>query len=196
MRHSEQLNEISAALALAQADMTVAAFDSQNPAFRSKYASLSAVTAAIRGPLTRHGVAFLQSVHESDAGVRVSTRLLHKSGQWIESDGPLIPVDKNNAHGAMSACTYAKRASLSMAVAIPSDEDDDGNAAAGAPAQVSAETQAWLKAIAEADPAALSDIGGELAKATVPVSEKALLREAFGKRRQALSKTGTYVVVK
>ena len=190
MKHSEQLDAIGAALALAQAEMTVAAFDSKNPAFKSSYASLSAVTAAIRGPLTKNGIGFLQTIHESEFGISVSTRLLHKSGQWIECDGPAIPVDRKNAHGAMSATTYAKRASLSMAVAIPSDEDDDGNAAAhNAPPRSNPQViEKWLAAIEDApDADTLGDIGAELAKdASVPAGDKSRLRAAFQARMHTL----------
>lgn len=187
MKHSEQLDAIGAALSAAQAEMTVAVFDSKNPAFRASYASLSAVTAAIRGPLTRHGIGFMQTAHETETGVRVSTRLLHKSGQWIECDGPLIPVDKANAHGAMSACTYAKRASLSMAVAIPSDEDDDGNAAAQtAPVQSDVMQDAMARIAAANDAAALGEVGAGLAKLDVDESSKKKLRAAFTARRKAL----------
>jgi hypothetical protein len=85
--------------------------------------------AAVREPLTAEGISFLQSVVDCGNGVMVLTRLLHASGQWIEMNGPVIPVSKADAHGAMSATTYAKRGSLSVALSLPADEDDDGNAA-------------------------------------------------------------------
>lgn len=132
MRTSESINEIGAALARAQARMGVAVFDSKNPAFRSNYASFTAVVAAVREPLTAEGIAFLQSAVSSHDGIMVLTRLIHASGQWIELDGPVIPVTKADAHGTMSATTYAKRGSLSVALSLPADEDDDGNAASQA----------------------------------------------------------------
>ena len=129
MRTSETINEIATSLARAQARMSVAVFDSKNPAFRSNYASFTAVVAAVREPLTAEGIAFLQSVVSTPDTVMVITRLIHTSGQWIETDGPFIPVSKHDAHGTMSATTYAKRGSLSVALSLPADEDDDGNAA-------------------------------------------------------------------
>lgn len=137
MRTSESINEIGAALARAQARMGVAVFDSKNPAFRSNYASFTAVVAAVREPLTAEGIAFLQTVVSMPDSVMVITRLIHTSGQWIEMDGPFIPVSKADAHGAMSATTYAKRGSLSVALSLPADEDDDGNAAVQAAPQKS-----------------------------------------------------------
>ena len=129
MNTSESIDQIAASLARAQARMGVAVFDSKNPAFRSNYASFTAVVAAVREPLTAEGISFLQSVVDCGNGVMVLTRLLHASGQWIEMNGPVIPVSKADAHGAMSATTYAKRGSLSVALSLPADEDDDGNAA-------------------------------------------------------------------
>lgn len=129
MRTSEAINEIAAALAGAQADMTVAVFDSKNPHFKSNYASFTAVVSAVRAPLTSRGVAFIQSAVSTHEGVMVTTRLIHSSGQWIETDGPVIPIGKGDAHGAMSATTYAKRGSLAVALSLPADEDDDGNVA-------------------------------------------------------------------
>ena len=147
MRTSESINEIATALARAQARMGVAVFDSKNPAFRSNYASFTAVVAAVREPLTSEGVAFLQTVVSMPDSVMVITRLMHTSGQWIEMDGPFIPA-KADAHGAMSATTYAKRGSLSVALSLPADEDDDGNAAAhAAPAKSPQVSPATLEAL-------------------------------------------------
>ena len=129
MRTSETINDIATSLARAQGRMSVAVFDSKNPAFRSNYASFTAVVSAVREPLTAEGIAFLQSVVSTPDTVMVITRLIHTSGQWIETDGPFIPVSKHDAHGTMSATTYAKRGSLSVALSLPADEDDDGNAA-------------------------------------------------------------------
>jgi hypothetical protein len=137
MRTSDSIDQIAAALAAAQAGMGVAVFDSKNPAFRSNYASFTAVVAAVREPLTSNGIAFMQSAVSTHDGVMVITRLIHSSGQWIETDGPVIPVSKADAHGSMSATTYAKRGSLSVSLSLPADEDDDGNGATQAAPQKS-----------------------------------------------------------
>ena len=148
MNTSESIDQIAASLARAQARMGVAVFDSKNPAFRSNYASFTAVVAAVREPLTAEGISFLQSVVDCGNGVMVLTRLLHASGQWIEMNGPVIPVSKADAHGAMSATTYAKRGSLSVALSLPADEDDDGNAAVqAAPAKSPAVSPETLEAL-------------------------------------------------
>lgn len=48
------------ALAAAQAEMGPALRDAANPAFRSKYADLSAVLAAVMPALNNHGIAMFQ----------------------------------------------------------------------------------------------------------------------------------------
>lgn len=193
MKASEQLDQVAAALAKAQGEMTHASFDAVNPAFKSKYATLSSVIDAIRAALASNGIAWMQSIVNTENGICAITRLIHSSGQWIESVGPEVPLDKRNAHGVASATTYAKRFGLSLAVGIAADTDDDGNAAAhnSPPARavkVSAETQRWLKAIDEADASALSDIGQELVKTDVSDGEKGLLRDAFARRRASIAR--------
>jgi hypothetical protein len=44
-----------------------------------------------------------------------------------------IPMGKQDAHGAGSALTYAKRFALAAAVGVVADDDDDGNAASEKP---------------------------------------------------------------
>ena len=152
MQTSEQVHELAAAMAKAQLKLKAAAKDAVNPAFRSRYADLAAVAEAAK-VYASEGIAIVQEATSNDAGVSVSTRLLHASGQWLEV-GPLtVPVAKRDAHGIGSATTYAKRYSLGAAgLIVAGDEDDDGNAAVAAttPAPVAAPTKpsgypAWLK---------------------------------------------------
>jgi hypothetical protein len=119
------------ALAKAQGEIEAATKDKMNPAFRSKYADLSSVWAAIRPSLSKHGIAVTQwPVHSDDNRLHIVTRLAHK-GEWIKCEFS-IPVQKQDAHGYGSAVTYAKRFSLASAVGVVADDDDDGHAAAKA----------------------------------------------------------------
>lgn len=190
MQTSEQINEIASALSRAQHTMRVAAFDSKNPHFKSNYASFTSVVAAVREPLTSNGIAFIQSVVTLPTGLMVVTRLMHSSGQWIETDGPMIPVAKNDAHGAMSASTYAKRGSLSVALSLPADDDDDGNAAVAASKQAAAAPSLMTELLARIssakDAVALGEVGASLSSIEVDEASKKKLREAFSSRRKAL----------
>ena len=133
MKKSESIKELAAALAKAQAEMKPAIFDCVNPHFKSKYASLTAVWEAARGPLAKHGLSVLQRF-ESGEPMVMSTLLAHASGEWIESDYPIKPV-KTDPQGYGSAISYARRYSLAALLGIVSDSDDDANAASGKPAQ-------------------------------------------------------------
>jgi hypothetical protein len=123
MTTSEQLNEIAAALAKAQGAMKNAALNKVNPHFRSKYADLAGIRDTVIPALTANGIAVVQTL-DADA---VLTRLMHASGQWIESRC-LIPAQADMQKMG-SAITYARRYSLSAICGIAADEDDDANAA-------------------------------------------------------------------
>lgn len=122
------MQELIAALAKAQAEMKHAVFDSKNPHFKSRYASLASVIDAVRGPLTRHGIAYVQRVKTTPDAVGVETVLLGHGAQ-LETGTVLVPLSAPTAHALGSALTYAKRYSLAAACGISADEDDDGNAA-------------------------------------------------------------------
>ena len=128
MTHSDQVNEIAAALAKAQAQMKAAVKDSINPHFKSRYADLAAVLDAVRGPLSTNGIAIVQGVEADETAATVTTLLAHISGQWVKSSLRL-PAPQANAQGFGSAVTYARRYLLSAMAGIAQD-DDDGNAAA------------------------------------------------------------------
>lgn len=130
MKKSDQINEISKALAAAQREMKAALKDSTNPFYNSRYSDIATIWDIIREPLMSREIAIVQDAVNGERGVEVTTILLHSTGQWIEF-GPLcIPLTKKDAHGIGSAITYAKRYALCAAVGIvSSDDDDDGNAA-------------------------------------------------------------------
>ena len=191
MIHTDQVNEIATALAKAQGEMRNAAFDAVNPAFRNRYATLASIIDAARKPLAAAGIAWVQSsIPRQDSCIQVATRLIHSSGQWIELPGIPIPVDKNNAHGNVSALTYARRASLSTALGIGADEDDDGNTASNVkatPVAAPGVVEAALERIAAAsDAVTLGEVGAGLAKLDVDEASKKKLRAAFTARRKAL----------
>lgn len=130
MNKSESIKEISKALLDAQKETGAATKDATNPHFRSKYADLTSVIEAVKGPLNNHGITFLQPVSLSDAGVCVETVLMHSSGEWI-SESLTVPVSKHDAQGVGSAISYGRRYGLQSMCGVPA-EDDDGNLATSA----------------------------------------------------------------
>lgn len=134
MTRSDSITELATALALAQGEIEGAKKDSENPHFRSKYADLASIWDACREPLSKHGLAIIQSPRLVSAGenlwiCEVETMLLHKSGEFI-SDAIGIPVTRADAQGVGSAATYGKRYALASFVGV-APEDDDGEAAIG-----------------------------------------------------------------
>jgi hypothetical protein len=129
MRTSENINELGAALALAQAEMGHAAKDAVNPHFRSKYANLASMIDACRGALTKNAIAVIQSpaMDRENRTVSVTTRLVHSSGQWVEGELE-AEVAKTDPQAIGSAITYLRRYGLAALTSVASD-DDDGAAA-------------------------------------------------------------------
>lgn len=121
MRHSEQIGELAAALAKAQASMKGAVADSSNPHFKSRYADLESVRAASLPALAANGICVFQEVTETVC----TTKLVHSSGQWLETDVPVF-IGKRDSQGLGSAMTYSRRYALAAAVCL-SQTDDDGN---------------------------------------------------------------------
>jgi hypothetical protein len=129
MSQSETINALAEALAKAQGEMSEPTHDKTNPHFKSKYASLAAVHKALRGPLAKNGLAWVQALVPSDNGEAVvRTVLMHSSGQWIDSTVAIKP-DKPTPQGFGSALTYARRYGLSSLTGVYADEDDDANTA-------------------------------------------------------------------
>lgn len=120
---------LCAAMAEAFAEFEGATKSKPNPAFRSKYADLSAVIDAVRPALVKHGLFFNQETDEHAGGVCVETVVRHGGGGELRLGKLFVPAAKQDAHGYGSALTYARRYSLMTAFGIPA-EDDDGNAAA------------------------------------------------------------------
>lgn len=137
MTTSQEVNEIAGALAKAQQSMKNATLNKVNPHFRSKYADLAGIRDAVIPALAANGIAVVQTLGgAADGGNLLMTRLVHTSGQWIESDCP-VPFS-GDMQKMGSAITYARRYSLSAICGISADEDDDANAAS-TPAAVKAQ---------------------------------------------------------
>lgn len=129
MKTSESVKEFMTAFVKAQQEITFAKKDAMNPHLKSKYADLPEVIDAIKVCLNSNGIAYIQTPEESEtAGVlRMTTRLMHVSGEWIESVMSM-PISKTDAQGYGSGLTYARRYSLAAITGLYQD-DDDGYAA-------------------------------------------------------------------
>lgn len=134
MRQSDNIADLCAALAKAQAEMGHARKASENPFFKSNYADLASVVDACRPHLAANGLSAIHLPESADAVlVTVTCRLMHASGQWVECSLAVKPT-KADPQGIGSAITYARRYTLAAIVGVAT-EDDDGNAASGNPSK-------------------------------------------------------------
>ena len=142
MQTSENTNEIATALAAAQAELQNPSFDSTNPHFKSKFASLAAVRNAVIPTMTKHGISVFQDVTTTERGVSCVTRLSHKSGQYIQSGELIMPLSKHDAQGVGSGATYARRYQLMAVAGVVGDDDTDATDISGKNAETITKEQA------------------------------------------------------
>lgn len=127
MSQSEQIDELFAALSIAQGKIEGAKKDQKNPHFKSMFAGLSATWDACREALAENGLAVVQTTMPTADGIFLVTTLGHKSGQWIRGETPLF-MDRQGMQPLGSAITYARRYGLQGVTGI-APVDDDGEAA-------------------------------------------------------------------
>lgn len=129
MKTSDQTDAIAKALAAAQGAMKNAPLNAANKHFGNRYSDLAGVRDACVPVLAKHGIAVTQATVIDDSGFRLTTRLSHESGQWMEGSYPLT-LAKPQEMG--SQITYARRYSLASMAGIAADEDEDGQVATDA----------------------------------------------------------------
>lgn len=131
---SATVGDLAKALAAAQAELEPAKKEAVNPHFKSRYADLSACWDAVRGPLARHGLAVSQLPSLDGDVVRLTTMLLHTSGEFIGSDAA-VRLGKHDAPSVGSALTYLRRYALSAIVGLSTEDDDGAHAMVATQAQ-------------------------------------------------------------
>jgi ERF superfamily len=130
-RRSPRLGKLALALAKAQAEMGGAARDSENPFFKSKYASLAACWDAWRLVGPKQGLALIQLVAARGRLVIITTLLVlgaeDGEDEWIE-ERLVLSAQSDTPQAVGSAATTGRRYALSGMVGL-SPVDDDGEAA-------------------------------------------------------------------
>lgn len=146
---SEQISNLATALLKAQADIGSALKSATNPYFKSSYANLKDVIEAVKEPLNKNGVTFLQAVDmdsNGDASLPVvDTILLHESGQFLSTRTPVFCAKPNDPQAFGSGITYSKRYALQALMGLPT-QDDDGEAAMNRNGKAKAEAAKKAKA--------------------------------------------------
>jgi hypothetical protein len=150
MKTSDNVDKIIPAFIAFQGDMPSVPKDGNNPHFKSKYATLGAITEATRPHLAKHGLGYTQFMSNKDGYQLIVTRIMHISGQWMEDDGYILNPTKNDPQGMGSAVTYARRYTLGASLGIITEDDDDGNRASE-PAKPAPQPAKPAKPLAEPD---------------------------------------------
>lgn len=127
MRTSDNIADLAAALAAAASGL-----DNVRKGHRAQggkrgsysYASIADVVAQVSPVLARQNLVIVQGQTREAEGICVETRLLHSSGQWVETD-TLVPADRQGGpQGVGSAITYARRYGLLAILGIAAEDDD------------------------------------------------------------------------
>lgn len=132
MDHSESINEIAAALAAAQGEFKAVAKDktAKAGAYSYKYADIADVLSMALPVLSKHKLALIQATDVDGGAIFLRTRIVHASGQWIESEYPVCDVRAGDHQKMGGALTYARRYAASSLLGIASEEDTDAQGAA------------------------------------------------------------------
>jgi len=137
MKTSDNTDKISEALAAAQGMMrnpeknkTAKIPMKAGGTYSYDYADLPATIDTIRPALAKNGLAHVAGVKREDRGTVLAVRLLHTSGQWLESEMDLPMAADPKA--AASNLTYFRRYLLTALVGIAADDDLDSEPEAGA----------------------------------------------------------------
>ena len=134
---SPSVGALAAALAKAQAAIAnpekslTATIVSPFPREESRtfrYAPLASGLDLVRKCLGQHEIATVQTTAiDREANlIRLTTTLLHASGEWVSSEWPVCPISETAApHRLGAALTYARRYALFTLVGIAGEDDLD-----------------------------------------------------------------------
>jgi hypothetical protein len=143
MNTSENIDKLAAALSAAQgefenidkrktAKVKGQTKDGRPFEYTYKYADIADVLAGVLPKLAKHELSIIQPTFVDSGVIFIRTRLMHSSGQWIESDYPVGPI--NGDHQKMGgALTYSRRYAICSILGVAAEEDTDGEGAAEQP---------------------------------------------------------------
>ncbi|MFZ2445869.1 MAG: ERF family protein [Syntrophobacteraceae bacterium] len=154
MNQSQTIGKLAASLAKAQSGFRSAERNSKNY-YGTGYSSMESLWSAARGPLIENGLAIIQGNRVPEnadlarQGVIVVTRLIHESGEWIETELYIPAIRREKKKGAReglgsdpdgqedarrqapdaqafgAANSYGRRIALQAILGIISAEEDD-----------------------------------------------------------------------
>lgn len=133
-KKSESITNLAVSLAKFNMNVQRIEKDGTNPHFKNRYTTLDAILDEVRPMLAEQGLSVIQMPSGEGDQLKLTTLLLHITGEWIESDPINMRPVKNDPQGVGSATTYARRYSLCAFLGLSTgDVDDDGNSSSQPP---------------------------------------------------------------
>ncbi len=129
MQTSENIDQIGAALAKAQGALSNVAKGKTAKAgkYSYSYANIADVLEVVREAASSNGLAYVQSAEPVDNLLRMTCRLIHDSGQWIEVYTSASPGDWSPQ--SVGSCeTYLRRYQLIKVFGVAAEDDDGAKA--------------------------------------------------------------------
>ena len=141
MKTSETTDKLFPALVAALADIpnpkkTATAKMGQ---YSYTYATLPDILDAVKPILAKNALAVLQETLTHEGAPAITTRIIHASGEWIETEPVDMPPTKPDPQGLGGALSYARRYSLTAMLSIAGEDDDDGGYASSGGSQRASE---------------------------------------------------------
>lgn len=123
-----ELDKLAPAVVKLQSLLTPVGKSADNPFFKSKYAPLPEVRAALQPLLASCDLALLTMPSIIDGQNGLHFYLFHSSGQYLEGQWLLTPAQRT-PQGEGADTTFKLRYGIMAITGLVADEDDDGNQA-------------------------------------------------------------------
>lgn len=193
MLSSGEIGDLATALAAAQAEFPAVRKSGENTQQRYRYADLDDYLSTVRPVLARHGLCLSGGVAEAvqlapretarggtmlQVRVRVTLRLLHTSGQWIEAaaygDG-----EDGNDKSIYKATTGARKYAVASLLGLATTDDPEEDAAPEPVPELATDEQRAALRRYWSEETALSD---EVRKSAAQMADNPTLRAAVAER--------------
>jgi len=89
-----------------------------------KHAKIEDVITACRVPLADNDLSVVQFPRSAEKGISLETRIMHKSGQWLQDELTMAITTKATPHEYGKLITYMRRYALAAILAVAQEDDD------------------------------------------------------------------------
>jgi len=122
METSNEVNELAEALSKMQGELGKA--EKSGKGNYGKHAKIEDVINACRVPLADNDLSVVQVPRSAENGISLQTRIMHKSGQWLQDELTMAITTKATPHEYGKLITYMRRYALAAILAVAQEDDD------------------------------------------------------------------------